>query len=73
MHAPLPEIAVFGEWDTANLGDRAIGASVLKFCADCGWRGRPYSLGSLSPVGPVNGEGAARPGRLRANRHPVTA
>ena len=48
----MPEIAVFGEWDTANLGDRAIHESVLRFCAECGWDPVSYSIGALAPVTP---------------------
>lgn len=45
-----PEVAVFGEWNTANLGDRAIGRAARAFCAECGWRATPYALGSLRRV-----------------------
>lgn len=46
-----PEIAVFGEWDTANLGDRAIHREVLRFFSECGWSTSAYGLGSLAPAG----------------------
>jgi polysaccharide pyruvyl transferase WcaK-like protein len=48
----LPEIAVFGEWNTTNLGDRGIHAGVVEFLAGCGWGARSYGLGSLTPVPP---------------------
>ncbi len=47
---PQPEVAVFGEWNTANLGDRAIHREALRFFAECGWRTSSYSLGSLTPA-----------------------
>jgi polysaccharide pyruvyl transferase WcaK-like protein len=52
--APLapPDVAAFGEWDTANLGDRAIHAGVLRFFGDCGWNVRSYGISSLAPVAP---------------------
>ncbi|MCW5603379.1 MAG: polysaccharide pyruvyl transferase family protein, partial [Burkholderiales bacterium] len=49
-HGALPEVAVFGEWDTANLGDRAIRREVEHFFSSCGWRVSAYGLGSLMPV-----------------------
>lgn len=45
-----PEIAAFGEWNTTNLGDRAIHAGVQKFFSVCGWHVRSYGFGSLVPV-----------------------
>jgi polysaccharide pyruvyl transferase WcaK-like protein len=45
-----PEVAVFGECNTANLGDRAIHREALFFFAECGWRTSSYSLGSLAPA-----------------------
>lgn len=45
-----PEIAAFGEWNTTNLGDRAIHAGVQKFFSGCGWRVSSYGFGSLVPV-----------------------
>lgn len=45
-----PEVAVFGEWNTSNLGDRAIGRAARAFFAECGWRATPYALGSLRRV-----------------------
>lgn len=45
-----PEIAAFGEWDTTNLGDRAIHESVQRFFSGCGWRVSSYGFGSLAPV-----------------------
>lgn len=47
---PRPEIAVFGEWDTSNLGDRGIHRGVLRFLAECGWDARSYGLSTLSHV-----------------------
>jgi len=55
----VPEIAVFGQWDTANLGDRAIHESVLRFCAQCGWDAASYSIGALAPVTPRGTRDAA--------------
>lgn len=45
-----PEIAAFGEWNTTNLGDRAIHAGVQRFFSGCGWRVSSYGFGSLVPV-----------------------
>jgi polysaccharide pyruvyl transferase WcaK-like protein len=45
-----PELALFGEWNTANLGDRAIHCRAIGFFEDCGWRTNSYALGSLVPV-----------------------
>lgn len=45
-----PEAAVFGEWDTPNLGDRGIHDGVLRFLAECGWRARSYGISTLRPV-----------------------
>lgn len=75
-----PEIAVFGEWNTANLGDRAIGRSAQAFFAECGWRMAPYALGSLQPVSEASIGSASRahgPERrrvaLRALKRPLRA
>lgn len=62
----MPEIALFGEWDTANLGDRAIHRSVQRFCARCGWDASSYSIGALAPLAP-RGERAA-PARRAAGQ-----
>lgn len=45
-----PVVAVFGEWNTANLGDRAIHHEVLRFFADCGWHTSSFGLGSLARI-----------------------
>jgi polysaccharide pyruvyl transferase WcaK-like protein len=45
-----PRIAVFGEWDTGNLGDRAILEGVTDFFQRMGWCVDAYALGSLTPV-----------------------
>jgi len=66
---PRPEIAVFGEWDTANLGDRGIHRGVLRFLADCGWDARSYGLSTLAPVAAdvaVPAASAPAPGPVRA-------
>lgn len=64
----MPEIAVFGEWDTTNLGDRAIHENVVRFCAECGWGAASYAIGSLSAITPGKANGsAAAPGKLRAS------
>jgi polysaccharide pyruvyl transferase WcaK-like protein len=47
-----PEVAVFGEWDTANLGDRGIHAGVLRFFGESGWSIRSYGLSTLVAVPP---------------------
>jgi polysaccharide pyruvyl transferase WcaK-like protein len=62
-----PEIAVFGEWNTTNLGDRAIHQGVLDFFTDCGWRVSSYGFGSLTPVAPapVHSAVTTERGRLR--------
>lgn len=45
-----PRIAVFGEWNTTNLGDRAIFEGVYSFFNKMGWDVDGYGLGSLTPV-----------------------
>ncbi len=49
-----PEVAAFGEWDTANLGDRGIHEGVLRFFTGCGWGVRSFGVSSLAPV-PADG------------------
>ncbi|MGI0484469.1 polysaccharide pyruvyl transferase family protein [Pantanalinema rosaneae CENA516] len=44
------KIAVFGEWNTTNLGDRAILEGVIDFFRDTGWAIETYGLGSLTPI-----------------------
>ncbi len=74
-----PEAALFGEWNTSNLGDRAIHGRVLEFFQGCGWRTSSYALGSLVPVSPqppglpvaLPGDGA--PGTLRTLLPPRAA
>jgi polysaccharide pyruvyl transferase WcaK-like protein len=56
-----PELALFGEWNTANLGDRAIHRGALAFFEDCGWRTSSYALGSLVPVSPAEARLPAPP------------
>jgi len=74
-----PEIALFGEWNTANLGDRMIHRRAAEFFRSCGWRVSSYALSSLVPVAepasareppPPRGRAAARlpPGLRRALR-----
>ena len=45
-----PRMAVFGEWNTTNLGDRAIFQGVQAFCRNAGWDVDAYGLGTLTPV-----------------------
>ncbi|MBI1942050.1 MAG: polysaccharide pyruvyl transferase family protein [Betaproteobacteria bacterium] len=45
-----PEVALFGEWNTSNLGDRAIHRGARAFFESCGWRTSSYAFGSLLPV-----------------------
>ena len=62
-----PEAAVFGEWNTTNLGDRAIHESVLRYCADCGWSAASFAIGTLQAVERGTGTNSAvLPGRWRA-------
>lgn len=56
-----PVVAVFGEWNTANLGDRAIHHEVLRFFADCGWHVSSFGLGSLARID-SHGTQSAPPG-----------
>src|SRR5262245_39810730 len=49
-HMNAPEIALFGEWNTSNLGVRAIHAGVQGFFEDCGWHTRSYAFDSLTQV-----------------------
>jgi len=62
-----PELAVFGEWNTANLGDRAIGRAARAFFAECGWRATPYALGALCRVAGAD-DGRAPDGAFHALR-----
>lgn len=59
----LPAVAVFGEWNTRNLGDRAIRRAACRFFSGCGWRPIPFCLGSLSAAGEditaADGDGGA--------------
>lgn len=45
-----PGVAAFGEWNTANLGDRAIHRALVQFFEECGWRVDAYGLGALKPT-----------------------
>jgi polysaccharide pyruvyl transferase WcaK-like protein len=45
-----PRVAVFGEWNTTNLGDRAIFEGVIEFFEEIGWAVNGYGLGSLTSV-----------------------
>lgn len=65
-----PEVAAFGEWDTANLGDRSIHQGVRRFYAGCGWDVRSYGISSLAPVAPG---GAHRDTPAAADGGPVRA
>lgn len=62
-----PEVAIFGEWNTSNLGDRAIHHEVRRYFSACGWRVSSFGIGSLSPAGTGDGHGggAAHDSRLR--------
>src|SRR5690554_4352963 len=46
----IPCAAAFGEWNTANLGDRAIFFGVKRFFEAAGWGILPIAFGSLVPV-----------------------
>jgi polysaccharide pyruvyl transferase WcaK-like protein len=52
-----PEVAAFGEWDTANLGDRGIHQGVRDFLSACGCSTRSYGVSTLLPVQPEHGSG----------------
>src|SRR5262249_8782224 len=65
-----PEMAIFGEWDTANLGKRAMHGEVVRFFEECGWRVSSYGLGSLSVAAP-DGAHARLGGRSSALRAAV--
>ena len=45
-----PRVAAFGEWNTANLGDRAIFEGVQAYFQEAGWDVDAYGLGTLTPV-----------------------
>jgi polysaccharide pyruvyl transferase WcaK-like protein len=49
-HTIKPRVAAFGEWNTTNLGDRAIFEGVFAFCQENGWEVDAYGLGSLTPI-----------------------
>jgi polysaccharide pyruvyl transferase WcaK-like protein len=49
-HTIKPRVAAFGEWNTTNLGDRAIFEGVLAFCQENGWEVDAYGLGSLTLI-----------------------
>lgn len=48
-HANL-QIAVFGDWNTTNLGDKAILQGVNELFGRVGWKVDAYNIGSLNPV-----------------------
>lgn len=67
-----PTVALFGEWNTANLGDSAIRQEAVQFFEDCGWRVSCYAIGTLVPVEP--GAGTQRldaPRRVRRLDHRI--
>src|SRR5262245_50152827 len=45
-----PEVAVFDECDTANLGNRATHRAMRDFFIECGWRVSAHGVGSLVPA-----------------------
>lgn len=49
-HRVRPEVASFGEWDTSNLGDRAINRGLRRYFRELGWRVTCYGFGSLRPT-----------------------
>lgn len=49
-HRARPEVASFGEWDTSNLGDRAINRGLRRYFKELGWRVTCYGFGSLTPT-----------------------
>lgn len=49
-HRVGPEVASFGEWDTSNLGDRAISRGLRRYFRELGWRVTCYGFGSLKPT-----------------------
>ena len=67
-----PTVALFGEWNTANLGDSAIRRGAVRFFEECGWHVRCYAIGTLVPVEP--GAGTQRidaPRRARLLDHRI--
>ncbi len=53
-----PQVASFGEWDTANLGDRGIHQGVQTFLSACGCDTRSYGVSTLMPIQPDAGNGS---------------
>ena len=69
-----PTVALFGEWNTANLGDSAIRRGAVQFFEECGWHVSCYAIGTLVPVEP--GAGTQRidaPRRARLLDHAPAA
>lgn len=48
-------VAIFGEWNTQNLGDKAIGANASQFFLDLGYQVKLFNFGSFSYQGHVKG------------------
>ncbi len=48
-------VAIFGEWNTQNLGDKAIGANASQFFLDLGYQVKLFNFGSFSYQGFVRG------------------
>jgi polysaccharide pyruvyl transferase WcaK-like protein len=46
-------VAIFGEWNTQNLGDKAIGANASQFFVDLGYQVKLFNFGSFSYQGHV--------------------
>jgi polysaccharide pyruvyl transferase WcaK-like protein len=68
-----PQVASFGEWDTANLGDRGIHQGVQAFLSACGCDTRSYGVSTLLPVQPDAGNGSGSGGgRLSVQQHVVS-
>ncbi|SFE84075.1 polysaccharide pyruvyl transferase family protein [Thermoflexibacter ruber] len=49
-------VAIFGEWNTQNLGDKAIGANASQFFLDLGYQVKLFNFGSFSYQGHVKSE-----------------
>jgi polysaccharide pyruvyl transferase WcaK-like protein len=48
-------VAIFGEWNTQNLGDKAIGANASQFFLDLGYQVKLFNFGSFSYQGFIRG------------------
>ncbi|MCU0390267.1 MAG: polysaccharide pyruvyl transferase family protein [Thermoflexibacter sp.] len=60
MHNHIKEVALFGEWDTDNLGDRAIGFNACRFFLGLGYQVKLFNLSMMDYLGLIVTEEEAK-------------